>query len=93
MADRQCSQSFDPTIEECIAAYHEHTGPLLDGGGEGVIDIRFGGRAQDTKLQPEGDDPISLSVTRRLFGLTRTATRVAVGTSSCASSSRFDTTT
>jgi len=44
MADRQCRQSFDVAIEEHVGAYYERTGPLLEDGGEGVINFRFGAR-------------------------------------------------
>jgi hypothetical protein len=53
MADRQCSELFGLTTEERIGAYDERTDLLLVECDEGVINFRFGTRAQDFKLRPE----------------------------------------
>ena len=94
VAERQCGELLAPADEECIGADHEPAGPQLGQGCKDRIEVAFGAGMQDMELQPEGAGRRlqRLSIGSRhmgLVGLTSSAMMVAVGTSSCSSSSRF----
>ena len=94
MARRQVDQLDTPAVEKGVVADEKGVGPLAHKGCEGRIDLAAGAGVEDLDLQPHGAGSRStslnvVSVFAALAGLTSTATRVAAGTSSRRSSSRF----
>src|SRR5262245_55087826 len=92
MADRQCGQLFAAGNEQLIGHDHEPTGSQFDQGCECNLDLAFAACMEDMKLQPE-DARCCLcekgSAILGLVGLTSKAMLVALGITSCSSSSRF----
>jgi hypothetical protein len=83
-----------PGVEEGIAADEEGVGSLARKGREGPFDLAVCAGVEDLDLQSLGAGSRFrvfnvISVFLALSGLTSTATRVAAGTNSCRSSSRF----
>ena len=94
MARRQVDQLDTPGAEKGIVADEEGVGPLAHKSCEGRFDLVAGVGVEDLDLQPHGAGSrfhVShvISAFVALAGLTSTATRVAAGTSSRRSSSRF----
>ena len=96
MARRQGGKLHPPAGEKGVGADEKRVGPLAHKRREGHIDLAAGAGVEDLDLQPHGASS-RLHVSQRglrsraLAGLTSTATRVAAGTSSRRSSSRFAT--
>ena len=81
-------------MKKGVAADEEGVGPLAHKSREGRIDLAAGAGNENLDLQPHGASAASKSlnvdsVLDALAGLTSTATRVAAGTSSRSSPSRF----
>ncbi len=94
MARRQVGQLDTPSGEEGAGADEEGVGPLAHKRREGRIDLAAGAGVEDLICSPRaraaGSTSLNVvSVIVGLAGLTSTATRVAAGTSSRRSSSRF----
>ena len=91
---RQLAELFAPAREKWIAADHERACPQLGHGRKDRIEIAISCRMQDMELQPEGAgrrlhvSRLSVSAAG-VVGFTSRAMTVAVGISSCISSSRF----
>ena len=94
MARRQWTKMDTPAGEKGVIADEEGVGPLAHKGREGRIDLAAGAGIKDWICNPMARAAGSTSLTvvsvfAALAGLTSTATRVAAGTSSRSSSSRF----
>ena len=93
MAQGQCDELLAPAIEEWIAADHERAGSQSGQGCEDRIEVALGAGEQDMELQPEGAGR-GLQVSRIVLGIVtgrvdEQGKGLAVGASSCRSSSRF----
>ena len=53
MADAQCGELLDPTVEERIGADHEANRSQLGRGREHRVDLRFTARMQDMERDPK----------------------------------------
>jgi hypothetical protein len=53
LAHRQCGEPLTPAIEERTGADHRRALPQLVQGCEGLVEVRFGARVHDMKLQSE----------------------------------------
>ena len=94
MARRQMGQMDTPAGEKRAAADEQRVGPLARKSHEGCIDLAAGAGVEHLDLQPHGAGrhfhvPQRGLGNRHSAGLSSTATRVAAGTSSRSSSSRF----
>ena len=97
VARRQGGKLHAAAGEECVGGDEEGIGALARKGGKGRIDLAARAGVEDMDLQPD-DAGGFLHVPQRglgaraLAGLRSTATRTALGTSSCRSPSRLATT-
>src|SRR5262249_4164770 len=97
VARRHGAQLNPSAVEKSVRADEEGIDPLAHKGCKCGIDLAAAGSVEDLDLQPEGASSRLDLFLRALAsnvgwaGLTSTATRVALGTSSRSSSSRFAT--
>src|SRR5262249_49956069 len=89
----QCNEEFTPSAQECVVGKQECADSLLHRSLEGDLDLPFGAGFQHVDLQPERPRRLAnllyLGCRDRIGRIPRKAITVALGTSSCSSSSRF----